>query len=117
MTTNPRSPWAISSALRELGLAWRLLRDRQVPLWTKAVPLVSLAYLLWPLDVLPDPLLGLGQLDDLAVILLGLRMFIGLCPPLIVRKYRDGDAPSGSSSTGGAVVDTTYRVIDEQDHS
>lgn len=114
MATNMRSPNAVVDTLREVRLAWRLLRDPQVPLWTKTAPLLSLAYLLWPVDLLPDPLLGLGQLDDVAVILLGLKLFVALCPQMLVRRHRgaeEGGAPAGK----GDVVDATYRVLDERD--
>ncbi|MHB1293569.1 MAG: YkvA family protein [Anaerolineae bacterium] len=114
MTTNPRSPNVVAAAVRELQLAWRLLRDPQVPMWTKATPLLSLAYLLWPVDLLPDPLIGLGQLDDLAVILLGLRLFVALCPQALVRRYQ-GASGRAEPSGKGEVIDTTYRVLDERD--
>jgi uncharacterized membrane protein YkvA (DUF1232 family) len=39
------------------------------------------------IDLVPDALLGLGQLDDLAVILLGVKAFIDLCPPEIVKEH------------------------------
>ncbi len=66
--------------LQDLRLAWRLLRERRMPLWTKAVPLLVALYLLWPVDLLADPLLGLGQLDDLAVLLVAVELFIALAP-------------------------------------
>ena len=37
-------------------------------------------YLLWPVDLLADPFLGLGQLDDLAVLLVAVELFIALAP-------------------------------------
>jgi len=51
-----------------------------MPLWTKTVPLGAVLYLLWPADLLLDPILGLGQLDDLALILLATQIFIALAP-------------------------------------
>jgi len=66
--------------LQDLRLAWRLLRERRMPLWTKAVPLLVALYLLWPVDLLADPFLGLGQLDDLAVLLVAVELFIALAP-------------------------------------
>ena len=65
------------------------------------------------IDLLADPMLGLGQLDDLAVIALGLRLFISLCPPALVEQYqrRFGGARVMDESE---VVDTTYRVVDDQ---
>jgi len=38
----------------------------------------------------PDPALGLGQLDDLAILLIGLKLFVDVCPPELVKLYRYG---------------------------
>lgn len=80
--TNP-----LKKLIRQLRLVWRLLRDRRVPLWLKVVPFLSLLYLLVPADFVPDLLLGLGQLDDLAVIALGVKLFVELAPPGIVHEH------------------------------
>ena len=71
-------------------LVWRLLHDGRVPGWIKLIPFAGLVYLLSPIDLVPDLMLpGLGQLDDLVVILLSLKLFVDLCPPGIVKKYLD----------------------------
>jgi uncharacterized membrane protein YkvA (DUF1232 family) len=78
----------LKEAVRQLRLAWRLFLDRRVPLWTKIVPPVALAYVLSPIDILSDiPPLGLNQLDDIAVLLLGIKLFIELAPPDVVREH------------------------------
>jgi uncharacterized membrane protein YkvA (DUF1232 family) len=46
-----------------------------------------LLYVFSPLDLLPDFLAVLGQIDDLVVIFLGLRVFIRLCPKEVVREH------------------------------
>jgi len=70
--------------LKSVQVSWRLLWDRRMPLWTKAVPLGAALYLIWPADLLADPVLGLGQLDDLALILLAARLFIALAPAALL---------------------------------
>lgn len=47
-------------------LASRLLREPRVPFLAKAVPLLAVLYLLSPLDLVPDVLPLLGQIDDLS---------------------------------------------------
>ena len=79
--------------LSQFELAWRLLWDRRVSFFTKLVPIALLGYLLMPFDLVPDALLGLGQVDDLVVVLVGMRMFVSLCPPDVV------------ADLGGVVVD------------
>src|SRR5688572_28067662 len=65
----------------------RLIRDDLVPLRTKMLLVLVLAYVVIPADVLPDFLPGLGQLDDLVVIFVGLRMFLRLSPERVVREH------------------------------
>ena len=72
----------------QLLISWQLLWDRRIPASTKLLPLLVLAYILSPVDILPDTILGPGQLDDLAVFLLGLKLFVSLAPPAIVEEYR-----------------------------
>jgi uncharacterized membrane protein YkvA (DUF1232 family) len=70
-----------------LKLFTRLVRDPRVALRSKLVPLGVLGYLILPVDLLPDVFLVLGQIDDLVVILLGLKLFIWLCPPEVVQEH------------------------------
>ena len=111
-----------AQALNSGRLAWRLWRDRRVPAWIKGIPLLSLFYIVWPLDLLADPLLGLGQLDDLGVFLLGLTLFISLVPSDLVEMHRRemGDGPASQEEPGDPwetkpeqrPVRTTYRFLD-----
>ena len=97
--------------VRQVRLAWRLFRDRRVSPLVKCVPLLAAAYVIWPLDLLPDLALGLGQLDDLAVIALGVRLFVALCPQSLAHEHlqRLAGVPQAEQ---GETVDTTYRVLD-----
>ncbi len=72
----------------QVRLVWLLMRDPRVPLWLKALPLGSVAYLLMPFDLVTDVVPILGQLDDLAVIFIGLSTFISLCPQNAVEEHR-----------------------------
>jgi len=84
--TNALVEW-LQEAMRQARLAWRLFWDQRVPLWTKLIPPAVLAYVISPIDIIPDVALGLGQLDDIAVLLLGLKLFIELAPPEVVREH------------------------------
>jgi uncharacterized membrane protein YkvA (DUF1232 family) len=77
----------IADAIRQGRLAWRLFWDSRVPFWTKLIPPAVLAYLVSPVDFLPDAALGLGQLDDIAILLIGMKLFIELAPTDIVRQH------------------------------
>ena len=84
--TNALVAW-LQDVARQARLAWRLFWDQRVPLWTKLIPPAALAYVLFPLDLVPDVALGLGQLDDAAVLLIGVKLFIELAPPDVVREH------------------------------
>lgn len=78
-------------------LVWLLFRDPRVPLWLKALPLGALVYVLVPTDLLPDLAIGLGQLDDIAAIVLGFGTFISLCPPEVVEEHMQSLTSHASS--------------------
>ncbi len=73
---------------RQARLVWRLFWDRRVPFWAKLIPPAAIAYVLSPVDFLSDiPFLGFNQLDDLAVLLLGLKIFLEVAPQDVVREH------------------------------
>ena len=89
-----RMPRDLSSALDELGrlptytrLVWGLMRDDRVPLMNKAVLGAALAYVTLPVDVIPDWVPLVGQLDDLAAILLGVDWFLRNAPRTVVEEH------------------------------
>ena len=111
---------ALAEIIKNAKLVWRLMMDPRIPVWLKAIPLATLLYLLFPIDVLPDPLLGLGQLDDIAVILLGVKLFIELCPQEIVRQHlRQMSSIPGSYRVVGeepsASIEVPYRIVGEDE--
>jgi uncharacterized membrane protein YkvA (DUF1232 family) len=65
----------------------RLVKDSRVPAGAKLLLVGVLGYLILPTDLVPDFFPGLGQLDDVAVILGGLKLFLRLCPPEVVREH------------------------------
>ncbi len=72
---------------RKLRLPWRLLADPRVPVLPKLVLPVLLLYLAMPLDIIPDFIPVLGQLDDLVVAFLAIGLFAKLCPPKLVDEH------------------------------
>ena len=65
----------------------RLAKDSRVGLGPKLLLAGILAYLIFPIDLLPDFLVGLGQVDDLLVLFLGLKLFLRLCPKAVVQEH------------------------------
>ncbi len=104
----------LAGLIRQLRLVWLLFKDKRVPTWAKTILPVSLLYLISPIDFMPDVILGLGQLDDLGVILLGMTLFVKLCPPEIVEYYLNQlEYGHDFYSDDDETVDTTYRVVGE----
>jgi len=110
----------VSDILRHLRLVWRLLFDPRVPLWLKMIVPASLIYVISPVDFMPDVIVGLGQLDDLAAIIVGTKLFVDLCPPHIVREHTEAlmseanwrvePRPVRDSSSGPQIVDAPYEI-------
>jgi uncharacterized membrane protein YkvA (DUF1232 family) len=72
---------------RYLRLVWALLRDGRVPAQQKLILVGIGAYVILPIDLIPDFVPVLGQLDDLAVVLLGLDLFIRSAPADLVEEH------------------------------
>lgn len=63
-----------------IKLILRLMGDPRVNLLLKALPIASLIYLVWPIDI-PGPI------DDAAVLWIGNYLFVELCPPEVVQEH------------------------------
>lgn len=70
-----------------LRLVWGLLRDPRVPLRQKGLLALVVGYLVAPFDLIPDFIPILGQVDDIAVTLLVVDLFIRGAPREIVDEH------------------------------
>jgi len=114
-TSSPAGrPGAARELLQNASLAWRLLLDPHVSVLAKLIPVGVLAYVVMPFDLIPDVIPVLGQLDDLAVILLGIRLLIALYPPDRVRLHREGQMPAADpTAADDSTIDGSYRIVDD----
>jgi len=89
----------------QIKLILRLMGDRRVSPLLKAIPLGTLVYLVVP-DLLPAV-----PFDDMAVIGLGLYLFVELCPPAVVDEHRQALLKEmlGSSEPRGDVIEGEFR--------
>jgi uncharacterized membrane protein YkvA (DUF1232 family) len=115
----------LAEIIKNIKLIWRLLNDRRIPPWLKMIVPATLLYLLFPIDIVPDIIPGLGQLDDIAVILLGLKLFVEMCPEEIVRQHLDELASVASpwrvveedetpEAEPARYIEAPYQMVDEE---
>lgn len=96
----------------------RLMKDPRVPTALKVIPILPLAYVVFPIDVIPDVIPVLGQLDDIGAVLLGVETFISMVPNSIVVEHQNAIAgtpnatAAGNTSTGpDSVIDGQWREV------
>ena len=80
-------------------LVWGLARDPRTPLGLKALLVAALAYVVLPIDLIPDVVPILGAADDLTVLLLVLDLFINNAPAAV------RDDHLARAAAGQAVLD------------
>lgn len=90
-------------ALPNLGkLLFRLARDPRVPKRNKILFGLIGAYLVVPLDVIPDWLPGIGQLDDIALAIVALDAMLNHVDRDVLQEHWDGE---------GDVLETIQSVL------
>jgi uncharacterized membrane protein YkvA (DUF1232 family) len=87
----PRDPKEALETLRKMPayarLIWALARDPRVPTQQKLVLGAIAGYLVFPIDIIPDFIPVIGQLDDLGVLIFGLDFFIRNAPKEVVEEH------------------------------
>jgi len=68
-------------------LASRLVADERMPLSVRAIPALLVLYLAMPLDIVPDFIPVLGQLDDIAVVIVAVGLFARFAPVRIIEEH------------------------------
>jgi uncharacterized membrane protein YkvA (DUF1232 family) len=92
---------------REAALYYLAARDPRTPWLARAIVLVTVAYALSPLDLIPDVIPVIGYLDDLLIVPAGLLLARRLIPPEVLEAHRDAVASSlgpGIPRLGLAIV-------------
>jgi uncharacterized membrane protein YkvA (DUF1232 family) len=88
-----RLVWRLPTYAR---VVWGLVRDPRTPLPLKGLLAAGLAYVIMPLDLVPDAVPIIGHADDLTVLLLVLDLFIANAPDAVreeqIERARNGTA-------------------------
>lgn len=92
---------------QQVRLVFYLIKDREVPIYLKVLPLLGILYTLFPIDIITDVIPVLGQLDDLTILLIGAKVFIEMSPPQVVARYM----AQMRGETGATIVDGTATEV------
>ena len=96
-------------------LVTRLMLDRRVPLRLKLILPAALAYLILPIDLVPDIVPVLGRIDDVVVLVGAVVFFLGMAPKGLVSEHLGRGKAPGPSGRDGKVIDGSYRIVGEDD--
>ena len=97
--SNPRSNRALSGGVSSLKAHAEQLkqytltvyfaaRDPRTPFLVRALAALVAAYVLSPIDLIPDFIPVIGYLDDLLLVPLGLALVVRLTPPIVLESAR-----------------------------
>ncbi len=73
---------------KQLRLYKLVLKDKRTPLTAKILLWCAIGYLLLPVDIIPDFIPVLGQLDDLIIVPLLIYLAIKIIPRNIISDYK-----------------------------
>ena len=117
-SANQKNPGFLREVWQQIRLVYYLLRDPDVPFYLKFLPFLAFLYLLWPVDIVTDIVPVMGQLDDMAILLAGLKVFIELAPPEVTARHlnalrvKDGYAPLETSQDYDEYDDDPTIIVD-----
>ena len=105
--------WTLLAFRRSLSLAWRLFRDRRVPLLTRWPLVVGVLFLLSPIGVRLDFVPVLGAFDFLTVLVVAVTLFLSICPKELVREHLEAMSgrPPKQPPGSGDVVEGDYEIL------
>lgn len=101
----------VVSVVNRLRLLVRLLRDPRVPFYLKLLPFASLLYIALPVDIVPDIVPLLGQLDDIGVVVLAVEAFIMMSPQQVVREHQAAIDAGSQGAADETVIDGEWRRV------
>jgi uncharacterized membrane protein YkvA (DUF1232 family) len=121
----------IREIVQQVKLVYGLMLDPRVHPVTKLIPLAALAYWISPVDLIMG-VPGLSAVDDVTVLVLGMRFFLEFAPPDVVHEHLKrltqqasvnwkvvddppAPPPPPEPPTSGEVVDGTYRVEEKKE--
>ena len=106
-----------------VALICRMLKDSRVPIKTKLVVYASLAYVIFPTDLIPDKIPFIGKIDEIAVVFFALNRIATDVPTKVIQENWAGKdelvlvLKNGleyvTNFTGAKNVEKLYNVVEE----
>lgn len=106
-----------------VALICRMLKDSRVPIKTKLVVSASLAYVIFPTDLIPDKIPFMGKIDEIAVVFFALNRIATDVPTKVIQENWAGKdelvlvLKNGleyvTNFTGAKNVEKLYNVVEE----
>lgn len=94
---------------------WKLFKHPQTPRAAKLVAIAVIAYAVSPIDLIPDFIPLLGQLDELILLPLGVALVVKLTPPpLWEARLREAEASAERLPTmwwGAALIVMVWLLL------
>ncbi len=89
-----RAPALVAFIPDCIVLLRRLVRDPRTPRWARPLLMLLVLYLISPIDLIPDFLPVVGQLDDVVIVVFALRLLLRAAGSAPVREHWPGSEAS-----------------------
>lgn len=109
-------PQLVKKLKMEINALVEVYRDPRIPWYTRALLAVLLAYLLSPVDLIPDFIPVLGYLDDVILIPLLIFLVLKLTPGYVIEEARERarkeiSAPHKDNWWAAGVIITLWSLV------
>ena len=98
-------------------IIFRLMIDSRVPFRLKLLLPAAIAYIILPIDLVPDFIpWGIGRLDDVFVLVVAGLLFMLLAPRNVLMEASGSPPQEGTRHDAGKgkVIDGEYRRLDDE---
>ncbi|HAF62289.1 MAG TPA: hypothetical protein DCK95_08185 [Anaerolineaceae bacterium] len=85
-----------------------LVLDKRVAIYVKLIPLAALIYLVVPFDLM------IGPIDDAALIMGAMQLFISLCPEELVEEHSQGLEKRKETTKASSIRIIDSHAVDEE---
>jgi uncharacterized membrane protein YkvA (DUF1232 family) len=105
----PESPGQRARDLeKEVIALWLARKDPGIPWHAKAVLVLTIAYAMSPVDLIPDFIPVIGYIDDLIIVPAGIAFAVSRIPPGVIDEYREragtADADTAAFRRAGFII-------------